>query len=106
MYVILLVLAYCFAFHCIPIKNVIRKLKQAGILINQNNFSRFDGTSFKTEPSSMFSHLLVHALGSYRNSPFATGSFFQTSGLKTEILDYKAKKWIQRKDYPFSNGDR
>ena len=54
----------------------------------------------------MFSHWHVNALGSYRNSPFVTGSINSLlTGFKTEILDYKGRKWIQAKDYPFSNGD-
>ena len=46
-------------------------------------------------------------MGSYRNSPFVTGRYgFNTEisdGLKTEILDYKSKKWTEVKDYPFSS---
>ena len=76
------------------------------ISLTQKYFSRFDGTSVKTEPSSEFSHDLVHALGSYRNSPFVTGSDYLAYGLEhslqTEILDYKERKWIQAKAYPFS----
>ena len=67
-------------------------------------FSRFNGTSVKKEPSSKFSHENVYALGSYRDSPFVTGRACEWNGLKTERLDYKAGKWIQAKDYPFSNG--
>ena len=63
----------------------------------------------------MFPHFRNRALGSYRNSPFVTGSHYftnsfdfiekyQESGLKTEILDVIARKWIRAKDYPFSNG--
>ena len=68
-------------------------------------FSRFNGASFEPEPSSMFSHYHVYALGSYRNCPFVTGSFTRSRrrSMKTERLDYKAGKWIQEKDYPFSN---
>ena len=51
----------------------------------------------------MFSHWHVNALGSYRNSPFVTGGY---GTLKTEILDYKGKKWNQAEDYPFSKSDR
>ena len=104
--VILLTLESCFAFHPVPIKNVTRKLKKSSFLFIKIVFSRFNGTSFKTEPPSKFSHRRVYALGSYRDSVFVTGhnSKSSRSGLKTEILDYKAKKWIQGKDYPFSNG--
>ena len=49
---------------------------------------------------------MVSALGSYRNSPFVTGNYDPTNGLKTEILDYNAEQWNEAKDYPFSNGDR
>jgi len=66
----------------------------------------FHGTSFKTEPSSKFSHDRVSALGSYRNSPFVTGSYDSTNGLKTEFLNFNAEEWNGTKDYPFSNGDR
>ena len=71
-------------------------------LIHRICFSRFNGTSFKPEPSSMFAHDWT-SLGSYRNSPFVTGGFHPTNGLKTEIL---GSKWNQADDYPFSNGDR
>ena len=71
---------------------------------HQNYFSRFDGTRFKLEPSSKFPHALVLALGSYQNSPFVTGHRDGYYGLKTEILDYKKRKWMQAKDYPY--GDR
>ena len=86
----------------IPIENANRKLIK-GHLIHQNYVSRFDGTRFKYEPSSKFPHYRVLALGSYRNSPFVTGGY---GTLKTEILDYKGKKWNQAEDYPFSKSDR
>ena len=88
-----------------PIENVTRKFKQA-YFDSSKIFFRFDGTTFKNEPSSKFSHSYVLALASYQNSQFVTGSYSRTNGLKTEILDYKERKWIQAKDYPFSNGDR
>ena len=80
-------------------------------LILLNYFSRFDGTSFKTEPSSKFRYVLVLALGSYRDSPFVTGGLSGLvtgglSGLKTEILNYNAQQWFEAKDYPFTNEDR
>ena len=102
-HVIPLILESCFAFHTMQIKHVTRELKKL-ISIHHNYFSRFNGTSPKPEPSSKFSHFRVLALGSYHNSVFVTGSQSLKNGLKTEILDYKAKKWIQEKDYPFSNG--
>ena len=46
------------------------------------------------------------SLGSYRNSPFVTGGYSSTYGLKTEILDYEAGQWNIAADYPFSNSDR
>jgi len=70
--------------------------------------SRFDGDyeNFKTEPSSIFEHERVNALGSYRKSPFVTGSYLSsTDGLKTEILDRAAGQWNQVADYPFTNGE-
>ena len=45
-------------------------------------------------------------MGSYQNSPFVTGGYSDTVGLKTEILDYDAGQWNNADDYPFSNGDR
>ena len=70
------------------------------------NHLRFDGATFKTEQSSRYTHAGVNALGSYRNSPFVTGSDRFKDGLKTEILDYKAQKWSRGEDYPFSNSNR
>ena len=70
-----------------------------------NIFSSFNGATLKTEASSKFPHYDVMSLGSYRNSPFVTGSY-ETNGLKTEILDYDSEKWEQLADYPFSNTDR
>ena len=74
---------------------------------------RYNGDTFKTEPSSTFTHYLLYALGSYRNSVFVTGSWFKREaglihedGLKTEILDYGNGKWNQADDYPFLTGDR
>ena len=67
---------------------------------------RFDGINFKTEASSLFPHLNVWSLGSYQNSPFVTGQDSSVNGLKTEILDYSAGKWVGAPDFPFSNGDR
>ena len=54
----------------------------------------------------MFPHYDVMSLGSYRDSPFVTGQYSSTNGLKTEILDYDHEKWEQLADYPFSNGNR
>ena len=47
-------------------------------------------------------------MGSYRKSPFVTGSELDVGskeGLKTEILDHAAEKWIEVADYPFTNGE-
>ena len=46
------------------------------------------------------------ALGSYKDSPFVTGSWGPHSNLETEILDYGARAWVQYPDkfYPFTNG--
>ena len=66
---------------------------------------RFDGVNFKKEVSSLFPHLNVWALGSYKNSPFVTGQDSSVNGLKTEILAYAAGKWVDAPDFPFSNGD-
>ena len=82
--------------------NVTRKLNKI-ISIRQKYFSRFNGITFKTEPSSKFSHRYTYALGSYRNSPFVTGRYSSFYGLETEILDYKSKKWTEVKDYPFAS---
>ena len=46
------------------------------------------------------------ALGSYRNSPFITGDISSEYGLKTEVLDFEAKKWAQVAEYPYSSGNR
>ena len=59
------------------------------------------------------------SLGSYRDSPFVTGSFatgrlawqrgsggVAVNGLETEILDYSSGTWVQAEDYPFSESDR
>ena len=70
------------------------------ISIRHKYFSRFDGISFKTEPSSQYRHDYTHALGSYRNSPFVTGGYDNYHGLKTEIL--KNKEWTEMTDYPFA----
>ena len=80
-------------------------------LYKQNNkvelsLFRFDGINFKKEASSLFPHLNVWALGFYKNSPFVTGQDSSINGLKTEILDYAAGKWVGAPDFPFSNGDR
>jgi len=67
----------------------------------------FNGETFKTKPSSKYSHREVFALGSYRKSPFVTGHSTTTNGhVKTEILNHEAGYWYQADDYPFSNGDR
>lgn len=67
--------------------------------------------SFKTETSSKFSHKVM-ALGSYRQSPFITGSYpvllipgvvDDRNGLKTEIYDYEGEKWKELDDYPYSD---
>ena len=103
--VILLILELWCAFQTRPLKNVTRKSNKI-ISIRQNYFARFNGISFKPEPSSIFDHKSVYALGSYRNSPFVTGSdisgHYRSVGLNTEILDYKAQKWTEVKDYPFA----
>ena len=72
-------------------------------------FSSWNGETFQTEPSTTFTHRLTNSLGSYRDSPFITGSFGEglvPSGLETEILDYASGTWDQAEDYPFSENDR
>ena len=66
----------------------------------------FDGATFKNEPSSEYPHRYVLDLGSYKGSPFVTGSSSTTNGLKTEILDYDAGEWNGAADYPFSTENR
>ena len=95
----------CYAFLAIPIKHATRKLKNTHFKWLKNFFS-FDGTNFKSEASSQFSHYYALALGSYRNSPFVTGENSGTNGLKTEILDYQAGEWKQAAEFPFSNLNR
>ena len=50
------------------------------------------------------------SLGSYRDSPFVTGSFATgtaaVDGLETEILDYASGTWVQGEDYPFAEYGR
>ena len=50
------------------------------------------------------------SLGSYRDSPFVTGSFGHGSvaqdGRETEILDYASGTWVQAEDYPFAEYGR
>ena len=45
-------------------------------------------------------------MGFYKNSPFVTGQDSSLNGLKTEILNSSAGKWVGVTDFPFSNGDR
>ena len=78
-----------------------------------NHFSSWDGETFKNEPLTAFTHYLAMALGSYRDSPFVTGSFATGPGLdspvdgvETEILDYASGTWVQADDYPFSETGR
>ena len=88
------------------------------------NYSSFDGTTIKKEPSTIYEHQRTGTggsggLGSYKNSPFVTGSRLGNKelgiepgyemGLKTEILDYDNGAWMdmgESQDYPFSSGDR
>ena len=76
----------------------------------QNHFSSWDGESFKTEASTIFTHYLAYSLGSYRDSPFAVGGYAgfagAVDGLETEILDYASGTWVQADDYPFSDTGR
>ena len=81
-------------------KHVTRKFTAK--LIRNHYFFSFDGTNFKTEPSSQYPHWDVRALGNYRKSPFVTGHDSSPNGLKTEILDYEAGQWNQAEDYPFA----
>ena len=67
---------------------------------------RFDGITFKDEPSSEFPHAYVLSLGSYKGSPFVTGHASTTNGVKTEILDYLSGQWQRAASYPFSNENR
>ena len=67
---------------------------------------RFDGTTFKNEASSEYPHMYVLDLGSYKGSPFVTGSMDPPYGVKTEILDYDAGQWKSAADYPFSDQNR
>ena len=70
---------------------------------------RFDGRSFKTEPSSNYPHKYETVLGLYKGMPFVTGSYTvqDTPNKKTEILDHTSKQWNVVDDYPFAgDGDR
>ena len=73
-------------------------------------FLSFDGTEFVPETLSQFPHEKTFSLGSYLNSPFVTGHFSSTNGLKTEVYEVgrqKKREWRQKADYPFAdNGDR
>ena len=83
------------------------------IIVSKNDFSSWDGETFKNEPLTTFTHYLAMSLGNYRDSPFVTGSFATgtawnspVNGLETEILDYASGTWVQAEDYPFSENDR
>ena len=94
------------------IKNAIRKLNYDLIHLCHKRigakiiFFRYNGGNIVTEPSSRFNHTRVGALGSYRGSPFVTGSNNTADGLKTEILNKQFLEWVQEADYPFSDSDR
>ena len=75
------------------------------VLVQKLHF-RYNGGNIVTEPSSRFNHTRVGALGSYRGSPFVTGSNNTADGLKTEILNKQFLEWVQEADYPFSDSDR
>ena len=70
----------------------------------ENNFFSFDGVTFKEEASSKYQHKNTFSLGSYKDSPFVTGSW--SKNLETEILDYGAGEWVHYPDefYPYTNG--
>ena len=99
-------LELCFVLPLKPVKNVIREFKLKLNWPHQNYFCSFNGETLKAEASSNFPHRGVYAVGSYRNSPFVTGSSSFTNGLKTEILNYGSGEWEQAGDYPFTNGNR
>ena len=77
------------------------------MIIKQNTFIislfSFNGSTFKTEPSSKFLHSGVYALGNYKDSPFVTGDLSSSTvdGLVTEILDYENSEWVRAEDYKF-----
>ena len=70
----------------------------------------FDGTTFKEEASSSYSHDKAGALSIYKGSAFITGggnlihdyvsTWFHA---KTEILDYEAKQWNSAENYPYAS---
>jgi len=74
-------------------------------LFKLNGFSRFDGKTYKAEPSSKYQHSNVNVLGVYKGDPFVTGSY-SPPNRKTEILDNYSKQWIVVANYPFNSGDQ
>ena len=83
------------------------KLSEIGLILGiLTKMFRFDGTTFNNEASSEYPHMFVLDLGSYKGSPFITGSMDPPYGIKTEILDYDAGQWKTAADYPFSDQNR
>ena len=79
-----------------------------------NILSRFNGdltfsgavhAGFNQEPSSAHAHRWALGLGSYKSTPFVTGSW-SPNNLKTEWFDAQANQWTEAPDYPFTEIDQ
>ena len=86
-------------------KNATRKYFSKPFVILLNLFLSFDGRSYQSAGSSVYSHRHTYGLANYRGKALTTGCDgpLVACRVKTELMDIKTLTWSAGPDYPFTS---
>ena len=74
------------------------------LVILLNLFLSFDGSSYQSAGSSVYSHQYTYGMANYRGKALTTGCASSGScAVKTELMDMETLTWSAGPDYPFTS---
>ena len=73
------------------------------LIILLNLFFSFDGQSYQSAGSSVYSHEFTLGMANYRGKALTTGCWGDSCGVKTELMDMETLTWSAEPDYPFTS---
>ena len=76
------------------------------LVILFNLFFSFDGESYQSAGSSVYSHQFTSNMANYLGKALTTGCYERDDGscaVKTELMDMNTLSWSAGPDYPFTS---
>ena len=74
------------------------------LVILFNLFLSFDGSSYQSAGSSVYSHQYTYGMANYLGKALTTGCAYRGyCAVKTELMDMETLTWSAGPDYPFTS---